>query len=305
MKKLVSVVIPLYNHEKYIGPAIESVINQTYSNVELIIVDDGSKDGSYDEALRYKNKYPGIISLIKQENSGAHNAINRGIQESSGEYISILNSDDLFRNDKISRCLELSKNKNVDVIFGGVEFIDGDGNIIKSGGIVDWQARGKDFLDKSGLFFLSILNENIISTTSNMFFSKKIFTDGFRFQPLRYCHDLDFILFCAKKYEYYFDKNNTHISYRYHESNTLKENLLNINLEIAAVIASSLISLRMDLIKNNELNVVYLNSFLDNKNISKAIIYLMMFYVESLDRDKLYAYIYEIENKKKLYSLLK
>ena len=301
----ISIIIPLYNHKKYIGFAIESVINQTYKNFEIIIIDDGSKDGSYDEALRYQEKYPGKIKLLKQENQGAHNTINMGISLATGKYVAILNSDDLFKEKKLERCINLmNKNNNADIIFGRVDFIDSNNNILKNGIPIDWQMRGMKFLEKSSLFLLSMLNENIISTTSNMFFRKSIISEKIKFYPLRYCHDLDFIISCAKKDKFYFDKDNFHISYRYHDSNTLKENIKNIQIEIAAVIGVSLAEMKTKIIDKKSENIKYLAEFLNNKNISNAIIYFMMFYLENPNKDTFYEYIYKKENKEKLIGLL-
>ena len=80
---LLSVVMPVFNHEKFVGEAIESVLNQTYKNLELIIIDDGSSDGSINIIKSYEKD--SRIKFIAQENAGAHNAINRGTGISTGE----------------------------------------------------------------------------------------------------------------------------------------------------------------------------------------------------------------------------
>lgn len=305
MDKKISVIIPLYNHEKYICFAIDSVLNQTYKNFEIIIIDDGSTDNSFEKAQEYQAKYPDKIQLLKQENQGAHNTINRGIYLATGEYIAILNSDDIFKSYKLERCIEIMrKNPEINLIFGKVEFIDEDNNIIKSGTPIDWQKRGMKFLDESNLFLLSMMNENIITTTSNIFFRKNIINNKLKFYPLRYCHDLDFILSCSKNNKYYFDRDNMHISYRYHTSNTIKENIKNIQLEIAAVIGVSLAENKTEIINKKIENIKYLAEFLNNKNISNTIIYFIMFYLENPDKDTFYDYIYAKENKEKLIGLL-
>ena len=90
MKK-VSIIIPLYNNEKYIKECIESLISQTYENIEIIIVDDGSTDKSVEVCEKFKDER---IRLIKQINFGAPSARNEGIKQSSGDFIMFLDSDD-------------------------------------------------------------------------------------------------------------------------------------------------------------------------------------------------------------------
>ncbi len=102
MKELeVSIIIPLFNHEKFISEAIESILTQKFTNYEVIIIDDGSTDNSYEKLKDYCNKYNNI-SYYYQKNSGAHNAINRGIRKASGNYIYILNSDDVYAKDRLN-----------------------------------------------------------------------------------------------------------------------------------------------------------------------------------------------------------
>ena len=90
---LISVVIPLYNKEKYIKNTIESVINQDFKDFEIIIVNDGSTDHSLEIAKQFEQ--PGI-KIINQENQGVANARNKGVQYSNGEIIAFLDADDIW-----------------------------------------------------------------------------------------------------------------------------------------------------------------------------------------------------------------
>lgn len=91
--KLVSVIIPVYNSEKYIAQCLDSILNNTYKNLEVICIDDGSKDRSASIIKQYQTEYPNII-LISQENAGVSAARNAGLQIAKGEYISFVDSDD-------------------------------------------------------------------------------------------------------------------------------------------------------------------------------------------------------------------
>lgn len=108
MNPLVSVVIPVYNAAFTIEHTLESVIQQTYKNLEIILVDDGSKDNSYKLMSDYiENHKEFNFNLITKKNGGVSSSRNRGIDESSGTYISFLDSDDLWLPQKIEKQMEL------------------------------------------------------------------------------------------------------------------------------------------------------------------------------------------------------
>lgn len=105
-KPLVSIVIPVYNGENYLEEAIHSALNQSYENIEIIVVNDGSTDNTENIALKYKDK----IKYFKKENGGVSSALNLGIKNMTGEYFSWLSHDDLYYEDKIERqIIELEK----------------------------------------------------------------------------------------------------------------------------------------------------------------------------------------------------
>ena len=94
---LVSVVIPVFNGTNFLAEAVDSVFGQTYSNLELIVVDDGSSDGTWDLIRSFGNRVHGI----RKDNGGVATALNRGIESASGQYIAWLSHDDLFKPEKI------------------------------------------------------------------------------------------------------------------------------------------------------------------------------------------------------------
>jgi glycosyltransferase involved in cell wall biosynthesis len=96
---LVSVIIPVYNGTNYLAEAVESVFQQTYPNIELLIVDDGSTDGTWELIQSFGDRVKGL----RKENGGVASAMNRGIVESSGRYIAWLSHDDLFLPEKLSQ----------------------------------------------------------------------------------------------------------------------------------------------------------------------------------------------------------
>lgn len=114
---LVSVIIPSYNSGKFLNKAIESVINQTYKNLEIIIVNDGSIDETEKIAKDWQEKNERIKYLKHQKNRGPSAARNTGIRNSQGEYIAFLDADDIWLPQKTEIQLKEIKERNVDLIF--------------------------------------------------------------------------------------------------------------------------------------------------------------------------------------------
>lgn len=117
-KPLVSVIVPAYNHEKFVSECIESILNQTYENIELIILNDGSKDDTAKLIRNYeikcKKRFNRFV-FIDKENEGICKTLNTGIKESKGEYICLLASDDIMDKNALSQLIEyFNKNKEVE-----------------------------------------------------------------------------------------------------------------------------------------------------------------------------------------------
>lgn len=116
-KPLVSVVIPAFNSEKYIKDCIRSVLQQTYQNIEIIVVDDGSTDGTQSKLQELSNE----IIVLRKENEGAASARNLGILHSSGIYIALLDSDDIWLPEKLDKQVQLMSEKELDLVYCGGE----------------------------------------------------------------------------------------------------------------------------------------------------------------------------------------
>src|ERR671932_2783531 len=125
MKK-VSVIIPAYQVENYIGAAIQSVVEQTYDNWELLIIDDGSPDRSVEVCRQFTDPR---IKIISQENRGLAGARNTGIRNAQGEYLAFLDGDDVWFSEKLEKHVEhLENSPAVGVSFSPSGFIDEAGN---------------------------------------------------------------------------------------------------------------------------------------------------------------------------------
>lgn len=127
---LVTIVVPVYNAKKYLDRCVSSLVGQTYRNLEIILVDDGSADGSSDLCDKWGEK-DSRIKVIHKKNAGAGMARNTGISASNGEYICFCDCDDYFHTDTVKTCYEKAYIEKADVVFFGFEKISNDGKVIK------------------------------------------------------------------------------------------------------------------------------------------------------------------------------
>ena len=169
-KTLVSIVVPVYNSEKFILDTIDTVEKQSYKNWELIFVDDCSKDNST-KIIKERIKDDNKIKLIElKKNSGAATARNVGIDESKGSYIAFLDSDDLWKKEKLENQLAFVKENGCAFSFTGYEFADeyglGNGKVVK----VPFKMNYKKALKNTTIF-----------TSTVMFDLEKISKDQIKF----------------------------------------------------------------------------------------------------------------------------
>ena len=128
-KPLVSIVTVVYNGEKFLEETIQSVISQTYENVEYIIIDGGSTDGTLDIIKRYEDK---IDYWISEKDKGIYDAMNKGIDVASGEIMGLINADDWYEKDTIDMVIKkYSGDKNFDIFHGNLNYINKSEKIYK------------------------------------------------------------------------------------------------------------------------------------------------------------------------------
>lgn len=125
----ISIIMGIYNCEDTIKEALDSIINQTYKNWELIMCDDGSTDRTYEIALLVKNKYPDKIKILKNEkNMGLNFSLNRCLKEADGKYIARMDSDDRCLENRLEIQIEfLKKNKEFSLVGSNYSFFDENG----------------------------------------------------------------------------------------------------------------------------------------------------------------------------------
>ena len=126
---MISVIVPVYNAEKYIRETIHSILNQDFADFEILLINDGSKDKSLEICNELALKYP-QIRVFDQKNSGVSAARNKGLLEARGEYIAFADADDLLEKDMLSTLYNCAKEYNADVVSCGAGLVE-DGKIIK------------------------------------------------------------------------------------------------------------------------------------------------------------------------------
>lgn len=126
-KDLISIIVPVYNAERFLDQTINTVLDQTYKNWELILVNDKSTDNSVEIINKYIEKNKDIKLIQNKENSGAAVSRNNGIEVASGKYIAFLDADDLWEKDKLEKQIKFMKEKKCAFSFTGYEFANEDG----------------------------------------------------------------------------------------------------------------------------------------------------------------------------------
>jgi Glycosyltransferases involved in cell wall biogenesis len=127
---LVSIIIPVYNCEKYLDKCLGSVIAQSYRKLEIIVINDGSKDNSGQIIQEYADNYANILP-INQTNSGVSAARNNGIEKASGEYLLFVDGDDYLEAEYVKKLVEAAQKNASDLVICGCTMVDQEGKVIR------------------------------------------------------------------------------------------------------------------------------------------------------------------------------
>ncbi|MCX5880710.1 MAG: glycosyltransferase, partial [Deltaproteobacteria bacterium] len=242
---LISVIIPAYNHEFFIADAINSVLLQSFADFEIIAIDDGSSDNTYGEMKKINDPR---IRLFHQTNIGAAETINRGIDLSQGQYVTILNSDDLYHPERLAVFKQyMDENPDTMVLSSLVQPVDAFGKALKPGSgnafhdyWLKWYDTAVQNLQQDDNYFFSLLQSNFVVSTSNIFLNSQIFQNEKKFNPvLSYCHDYAFLLRALQTCRFGFIYQKL-VKYRLHDTNTIRHNHFLKRLEVQHAIFHSL-----------------------------------------------------------------
>ena len=203
----ISVIMSVYNSGKYLSEAIESILNQTYSNIEFIIINDGSKDNSLNIIKEYQSKDSRIV-LIDQENKGLTKSLNIGIKVAKGNYIARQDSDDISLPDRFSKFINfLRKNKKIDLYSTPSYTIDEKNTI---NGVIPNFFRRNGFDQQSLNYYNSMIHGTLIADSNLL--RKFLYNEDFRLsQDFELYHRL-----MSSGYKISYDKDNISYKLRYH-----------------------------------------------------------------------------------------
>lgn len=209
---LVSVIVPVYNRERLVTETVASILQQTYRNIEIVLINDGSTDDSLEVIRALEQEHPDIIRIIDQKNQGQTIARNQGIRNARGKYIAFLDSDDLWVPDKLERQIPLF-NEGVGLVYGGVEFINELG-----------ETTGFDACDLSmqGNIYLQLLVKNRMTGGSVVILAEALEKVGLFDPEFKAAENWDLWVRICKEYEARL-VNKPVVKYRLHQSNMSKD----------------------------------------------------------------------------------
>jgi glycosyltransferase involved in cell wall biosynthesis len=185
----VSVIIPTYNRANYISECIESVLIQTFGDYEIIVVDDGSDDNTREVLETYAKK----INYFYQENSGPSCSRNKGILKAKGDFIAFLDSDDLWKPEKLEKSIPIIEGyEGVGIVFTNVVFQDFEGNIAR---VTEYDCLAQDEIKNQ-------MMERTLIVTSSAIIRKSVVKDvGLFDESLTYGEDWDMFYRIVRKYQ--------------------------------------------------------------------------------------------------------
>jgi glycosyltransferase involved in cell wall biosynthesis len=234
----VSVVMPAYNHERYVVAALDSVVAQTHANVEIIVVDDGSTDATGamldDYAARCRTH---ALTIVHQANAGAHEAINHGLALARGETIAVMNSDDLYAPTRLERLLREMDHREAGFAFSNTRFIDDAGLDIEASDpyVKKLQRAIVDGIKAPDFLYVLVYN-NIAISTGNFVFRRDLLERIGGFCAMRVCHDWDFLLAASHETPLAFIDEPLYL-YRLHGTNTFSSSRVQAAFELEQLLA--------------------------------------------------------------------
>jgi glycosyltransferase involved in cell wall biosynthesis len=218
---LVSVVMPAYNHERFVVEALDSVVAQSHRNLEIVVVDDGSRDATgalLDEyAARCRSH---SVTIVHQANAGAHVAINHGLALARGEVIALMNSDDRYAPSRLERLLEEMRRREAAFVFSNTRFIDDEGREVAPAdpNVKQFRRAVADALRAPDLLYV-LVYYNIAISTGNFVVRRELLDRTGGFCAMRVCHDWDLLLAASHETQLVFVDEPLY-EYRLHQTNT-------------------------------------------------------------------------------------
>lgn len=235
---LISILMPAYNHAYYVQAAVESVLAQTWANLELIAIDDCSTDETPDILQEYADQR--IRTYRHKSNLGSHATLNEALDLARGDFIAIINSDDIYSPDRILSCINEIESSGADMIGTDIVLIDETGRPVDKHWWIDAFMALKTVLRETSDWHATLLEGNVFMTTSNFFFRRRWLDVVGGFHNLHYVLDYDWLLRGLGKGLKITWLESPLLRYRLHKSNTICERPLAANLECTRMLRGQL-----------------------------------------------------------------
>ena len=227
-----SVVMPAYNHERFVREALDSVVSQSLAELEIIAVDDGSQDATGELLDRFaQGCATHAVTIVHQPNEGAHAAINRGLAGARGEFVAIINSDDRYAPGRLATMLAAMRERGCDFGFSGTRFIDEAGvEFARENAYVNRRREEIARAVASDNLLPALLRFNAAVSTGNFVFRRSLLEKTGGMCAFRVCHDWDFLLAATYHTPLAFVGEPLY-EYRWHRANTFSGQPLHAHLE--------------------------------------------------------------------------
>ena len=225
---LISVLMPAYKHAAFVHTALDSVLQQSWQHLEVIVIDDASPDTTWDVLQACTD--PRLRLLRNEHNLGSHGTMNAALQLARGEFIAIINSDDLFLPERLASCYAALQASGADLVGTDMRLMDDDGNVVTTHWWIDaYEALKRVWTDTQD-WPATLLAGNVFMTTSNFFFRRRWLEQVGDFQDLRYVLDYDWLLRGLGQGLRLAWIDTPLLQYRLHAANTISERPLRANL---------------------------------------------------------------------------
>lgn len=220
-----SIIVPVYNHERFLPECLMSIYDQAWDDLELVVIDDASTDGSFAVAKRFcetpwiKSRFSRLALDKNSINRGAAGTINKAIAKATGELLMIVNSDDRYRPQRVAACADAISN-GFRFVFSAIRCIDETGQYCLSNEAAHFERTVAEIARYPSIS-LALLEKNRAISTGNICITRELAEHVGPFRPLRYCHDWDFILTAILETEPFWIDAPLY-EYRLHGSNTFR-----------------------------------------------------------------------------------
>lgn len=261
--KLISIIVPLYNNQKYLSSCLDSIVNQCSKDIEIIIVNDGSTDNSGNIADKYAQKYS-FIKVIHQSNRGVSATRNVAIKKSVGKYLVFIDSDDVIYNYFLKKILELIKS-DPDIVEINTDLIDKKGKLLHKK-IFSLDTKNVT-LNNSELAKLRLSKQAKYYLWSRII--KRELVSGLRFnEEISFCEDALYLTECYFRAKKIITVDESLYGYRQHDTNVTSVNSISNIDQLTNLL--SIINVKIDNSKNKYYRAVLLSLLINMIHLRKS-----------------------------------